>query len=96
MKQKIAEFMVATYIYTLQTKTVFFSFVYLVLKLMSKLELNRESTQMITAPNKSHLFVQDVVDFSSQYGKENSSSYTVANIRQRYHYYPKYGDFLGI
>jgi hypothetical protein len=63
---------------------------------MSKLELNKESNQMITAPVKYHFFVQDVIDFSSQYGKENSSSYTVANIRQRYHYYPKYGDFLGI
>lgn len=40
------------------------------------------------------LFVQDVLEFSSQYGKENSNSYTVANIRSQPHYYPKYGDFL--
>lgn len=41
------------------------------------------------------LFVHDVVEFSSQYGKENTNSYTIANIRARPHYFPKYGDFLG-
>ena len=46
-------------------------------------------------PEPVRLFVQDVIDFSSQYGKEGSNSYTVANIRAKPHYYPKYGDFLG-
>ena len=41
------------------------------------------------------LFVHDVAEFSSQYGKENTNSYTIANIRARPHYFPKYGDFLG-
>ncbi len=45
-------------------------------------------------PEYIRLFVQDVLEFSSQYGKENSNSYTVANIRSRPHYFPKYGDFL--
>ena len=63
---------------------------------MNKLDLNRDSNQVIQQPIKKRLYVQDVIDFSTQYGKENSSSYTVANIRQSPHYYPKYGDYLGI
>jgi len=63
--------------------------------LMHKLDFKKESNQLILPPAKIRLFVQDVIDFSSQYGKENSSSYTVSNIRSRPHYFPKYGDFLG-
>ena len=62
---------------------------------MHKLDFKKESNQLILPPAKIRLFVQDVIDFSSQYGKENSSSYTVSNIRSRPHYFPKYGDFLG-
>jgi len=39
------------------------------------------------------LYVQDVVDFSSQYGSETSISYTVSNIAGRSSTYPSYGDF---
>lgn len=62
---------------------------------MNKLDLSKETNQLISAPEKTRLFVQDVIDFSSQYGKENSNSYTVVNIRQKPHHFPKYGDFLG-
>ena len=58
-------------------------------------KLRRSSADSIKPSDHIRLFVQDVIDFSSQYGKENTSSYTVANIRSRPHYYPKYGDFLG-
>lgn len=44
--------------------------------------------------NKISQFVQDVIDFSSQYGKEHSKSYTAANIRSMPTHYPRYGDFL--
>lgn len=40
------------------------------------------------------LFVSDIVDFSSQYGKECSKSYTVFNLRGAPNHFPKYGDFL--
>ena len=43
---------------------------------------------------KLSLFVHDVIDFSSQYGKEFSKSYTVANIRSDPVHFPRYGDFL--
>lgn len=39
-------------------------------------------------------FVKNVLDFSSQYGRENSGSYTVANVRGCPTNFPKYGDFL--
>ena len=39
------------------------------------------------------LYVQEVVDFSSQYGNETSISYTVSNIAGRSSTYPSYGDF---
>jgi len=39
------------------------------------------------------LYVQDVVDFSSQYGSETSISYTVPNVAGRSSIYPNYGDF---
>ncbi|RNA05756.1 F-box LRR-repeat 4 [Brachionus plicatilis] len=39
-------------------------------------------------------FVKSVLDFSSQYGREQSGSYTVANVRGCPTNYPKYGDFL--
>jgi hypothetical protein len=39
-------------------------------------------------------FVNDVMDFSSQYGKEASKSYTVYNVKSLPNHYPKYGDFL--
>ena len=39
------------------------------------------------------LYVQEVVDFSSQYGSETSISYTVSNIAGRSSTYPSYGDF---
>jgi len=39
------------------------------------------------------LYVQEVVDFSSQYGSETSISYTVSNIAGRSSIYPSYGDF---
>ena len=55
----------------------------------------KESNDLIRPTEFKSLFVQDVIDFSSQYGKENSNSYTVSNIRSAPHYYPKYGDFLG-
>jgi len=38
-------------------------------------------------------YVQEVVDFSSQYGSETSISYTVSNIAGRSSTYPSYGDF---
>lgn len=50
-------------------------------------------------PRKDHQlqtrqFVKNVLDFSSQYGREQSGSYTVANVRGCPTNYPKYGDFL--
>ena len=39
------------------------------------------------------LYVQEVVDFSSQYGSETSISYTVSNVAGRSSTYPSYGDF---
>ncbi|CAF0707679.1 unnamed protein product [Brachionus calyciflorus] len=39
-------------------------------------------------------FVHNVLDFSSQYGKEHSRSYTVSNIRGGITNFPRYGDFL--
>lgn len=38
-------------------------------------------------------FVQDVVDFSSQYGSDISISYTAYNISGKPSKYPDYGDF---
>lgn len=58
---------------------------------MNILNRNESSTQ---TQNKISQFVQDVIDFSSQYGKEHSKSYTVANIRSMPTHYPRYGDFL--
>jgi hypothetical protein len=43
---------------------------------------------------RANFFVQDVLDFSSQYGKEASKSYTVTNIKSGPNHFPKYGDFL--
>lgn len=37
--------------------------------------------------------VNEVVDFSSQYGSDLSRSYTVANVVGETNIYPKYGDF---
>jgi F-box/leucine-rich repeat protein 4 len=56
---------------------------------MNLLNRNDHSTQ-----NKISQFVQDVIDFSSQYGKEHSKSYTACNIRSMPTHYPKYGDYL--
>lgn len=39
-------------------------------------------------------FVQNILDFSSQYGREQSLSYTVSNVRGGPSNYPKYGDFM--
>ena len=39
------------------------------------------------------LYVQEVVEFSSQYGSETNISYTVSNIAGRSSTYPSYGDF---
>ena len=66
------------------------------LVLRSRNKVDQQSLELFKQPEHIHLFVRDVLDFSSQYGKENSNSYTVVNIRSRPHYYPKYGDFLGI
>lgn len=38
-------------------------------------------------------FVQDVVDFSSQYGSDISISYTAYNITGKPSKFPDYGDF---
>jgi F-box/leucine-rich repeat protein 4 len=57
--------------------------------------IKQQNNELIKPSEHVRLFVQEVIDFSSQYGKENSNSYTVANIRSRPHYFPKYGDFLG-
>ena len=38
-------------------------------------------------------FVQDALDFSSQYGSDISISYTAYNISGRPSKYPDYGDF---
>ena len=38
-------------------------------------------------------FVQEVVDFSSQYGNETSISYTASNLVGPCNIYPSYGDF---
>lgn len=38
-------------------------------------------------------FVQDALDFSSQYGSDISISYTAYNISGRPSKYPEYGDF---
>lgn len=38
-------------------------------------------------------FVQDVVDFSSQYGSDMSISYTAYNITGKPSKFPDYGDF---
>jgi len=43
---------------------------------------------------KLSFYVQEVIDFSSQYGKENTKSYTISNIRSAPIHYPSYGDFL--
>ncbi len=64
------------------------------LRSLHKRVLSKENNE-ISSTEHTRLFVQDVLDFSSQYGKENSNSYTVSNIRARPHYFPKYGDFLG-
>jgi F-box and leucine-rich repeat protein 4 len=44
--------------------------------------------------NKLTLYARDVIDFSSQYGKEYSGSYTINNILSYCSCYPKYGDFI--
>lgn len=44
--------------------------------------------------SKIHQFVHNIVDFSSQYGKENSKSYSVLNLKSGPYNFPKYGDFL--
>ena len=41
-----------------------------------------------------HFFVNDIIDFSSQYGKEGSKSYTVYNVKGGTNHFPRYGDFL--
>lgn len=38
-------------------------------------------------------YVQDVVDFSSQYGSDTSISYTAYNVTGKPSKYPDYGDF---
>ena len=57
-------------------------------------EIFRKKVDTIDSPPKVHLFVADIGDFSSQYGKEQSKSYTVANLRAGPNHYPRYGDFL--
>lgn len=37
--------------------------------------------------------VEEVLDFSSQYGNENSISYTISNVVGEPTNYPAYGDF---
>lgn len=37
--------------------------------------------------------VSEVLDFSSQYGHDNSRSYTVSNVVGEPYNYPNYGDF---
>ena len=62
---------------------------------MLKLFSRQKDINAINKNNTNYsLYVQDVIDFSSQYGKELSKSYTVANIRSFPTHYPRYGDFL--
>lgn len=73
--------------------------VYLTFQVLKQSNFNMDYSRSdestgITVPQRVRYFVRDVIDFSSQYGKEHTSSYTVSNIRSRPHYYPKYGDFL--
>ena len=57
-------------------------------------EIFRKKIDAIDSPPKVRLFVADIADFSTQYGKEQSKSYTVANLRAGPNHYPRYGDFL--
>ncbi len=41
-----------------------------------------------------HLYVNEIIDFSSQYGKEGSKSYAICNLRGQPNHYPRYGDFI--
>jgi F-box/leucine-rich repeat protein 4 len=53
-----------------------------------------KKNKCIEGSPKINLFVLDIVDFSSQYGKEFSKSYTIANLRSAPNHFPRYGDFL--
>ena len=53
-----------------------------------------KKNKSIEGSPKINLFVLDIIDFSSQYGKESSKSYTIANLRSGPNHYPRYGDFL--
>jgi len=43
--------------------------------------------------DKVRQFVQEVVDFSSQYGSDTSMSYTMSNLAGQCNIFPNYGDF---
>ena len=57
-------------------------------------EIFRKKSDTADSPPRVRLFVADIADFSTQYGKEQSKSYTVANLRSGPNHYPRYGDFL--
>jgi hypothetical protein len=66
------------------------------LKMSANMRKSDNSSSLLvdddTAPTRQ--FVHDIMDFSSQYGKEASKSYTVYNVKSFPNHYPKYGDFL--
>ena len=39
-------------------------------------------------------FVEDVLNYSSEYGKQTNRSYTISNIKGEPQRYPEYGDFV--
>ena len=65
------------------------------IKVLRKMEeIFRKKIDATDSPPKVRLFVSEIADFSTQYGKEQSKSYTVANLRAGPNHYPRYGDFL--
>ena len=68
---------------------------YLFIKVLKKMEeMFKKKIDTTDSPQRVRLFVADIADFSTQYGKEQSKSYTVANLRSGPNHYPRYGDFL--
>ena len=68
---------------------------YSFIKVLRKMEeIFRKKIDATDSPPKVRLYVAEIGDFSTQYGKEGSKSYTVANLQAGPNHYPRYGDFL--
>ena len=61
---------------------------------MNKMLKNKKLPSFQGESSVAQLFAFDIGDFSSQYGKEGSKSYTVLNVRGGPNHFPQYGDFL--